>query len=489
MGIVASCKRDVQGEFFIAIGEGDLQHVKFLLDLKPKLINQSLPRTALSPLHHAASCGQPDVLSLLLEKGAVVDVLNHHKQTPLMLACKNGRLACIDRLVEWRANVLIFDTSHGRTCLHYVAKSGHLHCLQKVLYAAQLPAVAQTWGYTQFINVRDGSGATPLHLAARSCHPSIVRLLLSSGALVCAITTKSSSSSNSLGFGSTPLHFAARGGSIECVKELLAWGADRLQRNSQGHTPFLIAMKYHNTACATLLNPLTAEPLVWPSPWKFMRNLDPEAKVLLETALAQANDAWEKQIFSASGSYGVNTADLMENNVDVEDDQEEIELCCICFEQTCTIEVRDCGHQMCAGCTLALCCHNKPNPAVPSSPAPVCPFCRSKIEQLRKAQPKETEQVEGVKDIPRQIESLREDDRDSHRILGMSQHKKPIDGGGTSSFMGIVSKGSFRTSLGCAWLSEAIASMMGHFRSSYASLARKGYKFFGLFSLKALRVS
>ncbi|MCO5567766.1 hypothetical protein L7F22_021461 [Adiantum nelumboides] len=443
MGITASCRRDVQGELFIAIGEGDLQHVKFLLDLKPKLINGSLPRSALFPLHYAASCGQPDVLSLLLEKGAIVDALNHHKQTPLMLACKNGRFTCIDRLVEWRANVLIFDTSHGRTCLHYVAKSGHLHCLQKILCAAQLPAVAQTWGYTQFINVRDGSGATPLHLAARSCHPSIVHLLLSSGALVCAITTKSSSSSSSLGFGSTPLHFAARGGSIECVKELLAWGADRLQRNSQGHTPFYIAMKYHNTACATLLNPVTAEPLVWPSPWKFMRNLDPEAKYLLEAALAQANDAWEKQIFAASGSYVVNTADLTEMSVNAEDDEEEIDLCCICFEQTCTIEVRDCGHQMCASCTLALCCHNKPNPAVPSSPAPVCPFCRCKIEQLRKAQLKVAEQVVAIKEVIRSAESGREDDRDVSRVLGMNLHKKPMDGG-TSSFMGIVSKGSFR---------------------------------------------
>ena len=57
-------------------------------------------------------------------------------------------------------------------------------------------------------------------------------------------------------------------------------------------------MKYRNTACAALLNPLAAEPLVWPSPWKFMSNLEPGAKALLEAALAQANDAWEKRIFS-----------------------------------------------------------------------------------------------------------------------------------------------------------------------------------------------
>ena len=60
----------------------------------------------------------------------------------------------------------------------------------------------------------------------------------------------------------------------------------------------------------------------------------------------------------------------------------DTELCCICFEQVCTIEVEDCGHQMCAQCTLALCCHNKPNPTTACLTPPVCPFCRSTIARL-----------------------------------------------------------------------------------------------------------
>lgn len=60
----------------------------------------------------------------------------------------------------------------------------------------------------------------------------------------------------------------------------------------------------------------------------------------------------------------------------------DVGLCCICFEQTCTIEVQQCGHQMCARCTLALCCYSKPSPSTDNAKVPVCPFCRSSITQL-----------------------------------------------------------------------------------------------------------
>lgn len=436
MGITVSCGHDVERELFSTIREGDLQHAMAILNNKPKLINGALSHNRrLSPLHYAASHGQSEVLLLLLEKGASLNAMNHHRQTPLMLACKNGRVSCIEQLVDWGADILVFDALNGRTCLHYAAKSGHLDCVQRVLDAAQLPAVAQTWGFARFVNVRDGSGATPLHLAARSSHSTVVRLLLSKGSLVCATTTRSGGSG--CGFGSTPLHFAACGGSSECVKELLAWGADRMQRNSQGHTPFFIAMKYKNTACASLLNPCSAEPLVWPSPWKFMSDLDPEAKVLLEVALAQANDAWERRIFSARGGETAAADSLKETQGSVNEqgiDDEETELCCICFERACTIEVQDCGHQMCAGCTLALCCHNKPNPAMPNSPAPACPFCRRNIGQLKRAPPKDLEQsFEGEKD----------EDKDVELVTAANKCKKSAEGS-SSNFMGLVGKGSFR---------------------------------------------
>ncbi|KAK1384967.1 hypothetical protein POM88_022702 [Heracleum sosnowskyi] len=79
--------------------------------------------------------------------------------------------------------------------------------------------------------------------------------LLDNGALVCASTGGYSFP------GSTPLHLAARGGSMDFIRELLAWGADRHQRDSSGRIPYTVALKYKHGACATLLNPSSAEPL------------------------------------------------------------------------------------------------------------------------------------------------------------------------------------------------------------------------------------
>ncbi|KAG6477043.1 hypothetical protein ZIOFF_066293 [Zingiber officinale] len=48
----------------------------------------------------------------------------------------------------------------------------------------------------------------------------------------------------------------------------------------------------------SLLNPSVAEPLVWPSPLKFISELDPDARALLEVALMDANKESEKIILN-----------------------------------------------------------------------------------------------------------------------------------------------------------------------------------------------
>lgn len=418
MGQNLSCRVASEQALVAAVQEGDSPMVEALLDKEPNLIKHSTVFQKQSPLHLAAANGQITILSMLLDRGMQTDVLNRNKQTPLMMAAMFGRVSCIERLLQAGANVLLFDSLHGRTGLHYAANHGHTDCLEAILSAGQLAPVSDSWGFARFVNVRDGSGATPLHLAARMGHPEAVHLLLGNGALVCASTGANGRP------GSTPLHFAARGGNLDCIRELLAWGADRIQRDSSGRIPYAVALKFKNRTCAALLNPGAAEPLVWPSPWKFISELNPEAKHLLEKALMEANRAREKNILFGSASSASSSADQEDSVDDCLSDDSDSGVCCICFDQLCTIEVQDCGHRMCALCTLTLCCHNKPNPTVASSSPPVCPFCRSSIVQLVVVPAKEasvdTESSKMHK--PRQSKCLSE---------------------GSSSFKGLSAKGSF----------------------------------------------
>lgn len=61
-----------------------------------------------------------------------------------------------------------------------------------------------------------------------------------------------------------------------------------------------MALRHNLGACAALLNPSSAEPLVWPSPLKFISELNEEAKILLERALMEANMEREKNILKGT---------------------------------------------------------------------------------------------------------------------------------------------------------------------------------------------
>ncbi|CAN7116216.1 unnamed protein product [Brassica rapa subsp. narinosa] len=431
MGQSMSCGTRPEHGVFASVQCGDIVTVRRVMTSDPSLLHQTTPYDRHSVLHVAAASGQIEILTLLLERFKNPDVLNRHKQTPLMLAAMYGRISSVKKLAEVGANVLMFDSVNRRTCLHYAAYYGHADCVQAILSAARSSPVAVHWGYARFVNIRDDKGATPLHLAARQRRPECVNVLLDSGSLVCANTSLYGSP------GSTPLHLAARSGSIDCVRKLLAWGADRLQRDASGRIPYVVAMKHKHGACGALLNPSSAEPLVWPSPLKFISELNEEAKLLLEQALMDANREREETILKGT-AYSLPSPSFSDTASD--DNMSEMsdsELCCICFEQVCTIEVKDCGHQMCAQCTLALCCHNKPNPTTSTVTPPVCPFCRSVIVRLVVAQNNNNDKSKSQYEVV---------DREAGDVNSskLRKHRRSINlGEESSSFMGLSSIGSF----------------------------------------------
>jgi E3 ubiquitin-protein ligase XBAT32/33 len=433
MGHGVSCARTGdEHDYFRAAQLGDLDALDALLAADPSLVRRATLYDRLSALHIAAANGRLEVLCMILDRGVPPDAVNRQKQTPLMLAAMHGKIDCVLKLLQAGANILMFDSVHARTCLHHAAYFGHIDCLKVILAAAQTTPVANSWGYARFVNVRDDHGATPLHLAARQGRPGCVQVLLENGAIVSALT-------GSYGFpGSTSLHLAARSGSLDCIRKLLAWGADRLQRDSAGRIPYVVALKRNHGACAALLNPSSAEPMVWPSPLKFISELDPEAKALLEAALMEANKEREKKILNGTKYSLPSPSHCDDDDANIVDDASsevsDAELCCICFDQACTIEVQDCGHQMCAPCTLALCCHSKPNPTTLMLPSPACPFCRGSISRLLVARASTAvSEPEKAAASPREL-ARRRSQRGSHNLSEGSSSFK-----GLSSAMGSLS--------------------------------------------------
>lgn len=79
----------------------------------------------------------------------------------------------------------------------------------------------------------------------------------------------------------------------------------------------MVALKHRHGSCASLLNPTSSEPLVWPSPLKFISELNPEAKALLEQALMDANREREKSILKG-GAYSLppqSHSDCVDDNI------------------------------------------------------------------------------------------------------------------------------------------------------------------------------
>ena len=87
----------------------------------------------------------------------------------------------------------------------------------------------------------------------------------------------------------------------------------------------MVALKYKYGACATLLNPSSAEPLVWPSPLKFISELKPEAKLLLEQALMEANRERERTILKGTG-YSIACPSHSEDGI-ADDSLSEVSCC------------------------------------------------------------------------------------------------------------------------------------------------------------------
>ena len=121
----------------VAVESRNISAVRHLLSLDPTCVNDRDGRGR-TPLYLAALVDQPDILSLLLQKGGDPNI---------------G--------ASWKGNA---------RPLHVASRNGHAEIVRRLIAAGAI------------VNIVDDDGDTPLLLAARSGSPDAVNLLIEAGA-------------------------------------------------------------------------------------------------------------------------------------------------------------------------------------------------------------------------------------------------------------------------------------------------------------------
>uniref|UniRef100_A0AAR2KFM8 Caskin-2 n=1 Tax=Pygocentrus nattereri TaxID=42514 RepID=A0AAR2KFM8_PYGNA len=208
-----------------------------------------------SALHHAALTGTTDLLSLLLEAQAMVDIKDSNGMRPLHYAAWQGKADSV--LMLLRAGASVNGASQdGQIPLHLAAQYGHYEVSEMLLQHQSNPCMVNKAKKTPLdlacefgrlkvaqlllssnmvVALLEGNGRdnTPLHLAARNGHKDIIRLLLKAGIDINR-TTKAG----------TSLHEAALYGKTEVVRLLLDAGIDVNIRNTYNQTALDIVNQF-----------------------------------------------------------------------------------------------------------------------------------------------------------------------------------------------------------------------------------------------------
>lgn len=231
-------------------------------DIIRVLLNQNarvdvFDESGTSALHLAAELGHEDVVELLLENNAFVNVRNKHGLTPLHLAAKKGYTNMVKHLISDGA-VIDAMTLIKQTPLHLAAESGQLEVCQTLL---QLKAD---------VNAMDNLSQSPLHLAAQNDHPEVLKLFLQVKPELVSVPNKNGQTCAHIAAekgsvavlkelmkfnvetvktarikktGNTALHLAAEGGHVKVVRQLLQAGAKPGDENSEGYTTLHLAAR------------------------------------------------------------------------------------------------------------------------------------------------------------------------------------------------------------------------------------------------------
>jgi ankyrin repeat protein/L-ascorbate metabolism protein UlaG (beta-lactamase superfamily) len=256
------CHLLVAQDIYLAIGEGNQNKVREILQQDPGLLNAK-NSPGQTPLWKAAETGQLEIARFLLEAGADPAIGDNENTLPFHIAAKSGNIDLFELLHARGFDINVRDDG-GVTPLFYAIQGRHpgmvKHILDKggdvrmktnqqwpvMLYGAvygPMETVQLLLDHKADINATTDEGWTPLHSACSYGRTDMVRYLVEKGANINAKTTD----------GTTLLMGALNPNCYEVVEFLISKGADVNYKNEHGETALMQVAMRGTTSIAQLL--------------------------------------------------------------------------------------------------------------------------------------------------------------------------------------------------------------------------------------------
>jgi ankyrin repeat protein len=212
-----------------AITNNDIDKVRYLIDqgqdVNQKITQFLIPKTLLTI---AILEKNPDLVKLLIEKGANVNESDELNQTPLFVAVNTEQIEIVKLLIENGADVNHKD-NNGETPLFAAIKKEYSNEMVNMLIMNGAN-----------VNETNDCGDTPLYVKASNDDSDsnilILMSLIDNGAIVNKTNKK----------GRTPLFSAVEKGNIGMTIFLINKGADVNKRDNNGLTPLFLAIHEDN---------------------------------------------------------------------------------------------------------------------------------------------------------------------------------------------------------------------------------------------------
>ncbi|KAK6535372.1 hypothetical protein TWF694_001833 [Orbilia ellipsospora] len=278
--------RPTPTQLFDAINTGHVESLEKLLQKYPEAIEWK-DASGDTPLIKAARCSYPNIVDLLLKRGASILARGCFSDHPIHAALRSPKdtsLAAITVDILLKNGAFVDDRSeHDGTPLHLASRESHLD------QSTEIAQVLIRWDakFTNIVTRRLLQSASPIQLAAHCNRPELVDYYLGLGKSriqnfdestagllwiamkqeywdVMGIILLHGFDPNELNQqeGTRPLHKAIRSKNLDAVQTLLDYGADPSCKTEDGDTPLLYASYLHeNPEYAAMLISRGANPI------------------------------------------------------------------------------------------------------------------------------------------------------------------------------------------------------------------------------------